>query len=178
MATRKRSRCEEEYELHQQKRRKEALKSQKGLYIIETAPDSPSTLEEGTNVGVQALVQDEQIEDVPDSTLSKGDGPDPEDSGEPDVGVRGAGLRPRHRQVRRKKYIDGHHPKQYYSAQFMVPEWMTDVPQDLQDHWLLMPRPEGLRCLVTAHGGRTVSRLRSGTVLHRYSWWFSHESRR
>ncbi|GAX78844.1 hypothetical protein CEUSTIGMA_g6282.t1 [Chlamydomonas eustigma] len=57
-------------------------------------------------------------------------------------------------------------PKAYFASQLMHPEWMTDVPPDLGVDWYVLPRPEGKRCLLVSSGGRTVSRLRSGSVLH------------
>jgi snurportin-1 len=35
--------------------------------------------------------------------------------------------------------------------------------------WMVMPRPEGVRCLVIATGGETVSRKRNGVILHRFA---------
>jgi hypothetical protein len=47
--------------------------------------------------------------------------------------------------------------RQHYAQQLMVPEWMVDVPGDLNgrgsttgDGWYVLPRPEGKRCLVVA----------------------------
>jgi snurportin-1 len=40
----------------------------------------------------------------------------------------------------------------YFAHQLMVPEWMTDIPPDLPSSWLVMPRPEGKRCLVISSG--------------------------
>ncbi|KAG1677386.1 hypothetical protein FOA52_010766 [Chlamydomonas sp. UWO 241] len=61
----------------------------------------------------------------------------------------------------------GDHPKTYFASQFMQPEWMTDVPSDLGANWFVMARPEGRRVLLVSSGGRTVSRTRTGAVLHR-----------
>ncbi|KAF5836310.1 hypothetical protein DUNSADRAFT_6140 [Dunaliella salina] len=57
------------------------------------------------------------------------------------------------------------HPRVMFARQLQHPEWMTDVPQDLQQNWLVMPRPEGQRCLVVTSKGRTVVRGRTGAVL-------------
>lgn len=47
--------------------------------------------------------------------------------------------------------------REHFSQQLMVPEWMVDVPVDLNgagsttgEGWYVMPRPEGKRCLVVA----------------------------
>jgi snurportin-1 len=50
----------------------------------------------------------------------------------------------------------------------MLPEWMVDVPPDLGSSWYVTPRPSGQRCLVIASRGATVSRLKTGRVLHRF----------
>jgi len=43
-----------------------------------------------------------------------------------------------------------------YSSQFQIPEWMLRVPDDLcGEEWMVMAKPEGARCLVTAFNGTT-----------------------
>ena len=54
--------------------------------------------------------------------------------------------------------------REYYKQQFMHPEWLVDIPPDLAASWLVMPRPEGDRCLVIAARGKTTARLRNGRV--------------
>lgn len=46
-----------------------------------------------------------------------------------------------------------------FCRQLMVPEWLVDVPRDLNgsgselgEGWYVLPRPEGKRCLVVASG--------------------------
>ncbi|GFR46702.1 hypothetical protein Agub_g8321 [Astrephomene gubernaculifera] len=55
-----------------------------------------------------------------------------------------------------------------YGNELMQPEWLTDVPTDLASNWMVMPRPEGMRCLLVTSRGRTVSWLRNGAPLHRF----------
>lgn len=50
-----------------------------------------------------------------------------------------------------------------YAGQFMHPEWMVDVPEDLEANWLVAPRPAGTRCLVVASQGHTTSRKASAS---------------
>ena len=57
---------------------------------------------------------------------------------------------------------------EFSESQFMHPEWMVDVPPDLATEWYVTPRPSGQRCLVIASRGGTVSRLKTGRVLHRF----------
>ena len=44
----------------------------------------------------------------------------------------------------------------------MAAEWMVDLPPDLRQSWFVLRRPMGRRCLVTASGGNTRARGRSG----------------
>jgi snurportin-1 len=55
------------------------------------------------------------------------------------------------------------------AKRLMTHEWVVDVPCDLGgSNWYVIPRPEGQRCLVVAANGKTISRLRNGSVLHRF----------
>ncbi|CAI5716473.1 unnamed protein product [Hyaloperonospora brassicae] len=63
----------------------------------------------------------------------------------------------------------------HFCKQLMTPEWMIDVPKDLNgcssalgEGWYVLPRPEGKRCLVVAHGGNTIARIPSGNVLKKF----------
>jgi len=60
--------------------------------------------------------------------------------------------------------------RKYWATQLMLPEWLVDMdlPSDLSTEWYVRPRPEGIRCLVLAAHGNTVSRKRNGGVLHRF----------
>lgn len=61
--------------------------------------------------------------------------------------------------------------REHFARQLMVPEWMIDVPRDLNGKgselgagWYVLPRPEGKRCLVIANGYALSLPLRV------YSW--------
>ncbi|CCI44482.1 unnamed protein product [Albugo candida] len=65
--------------------------------------------------------------------------------------------------------------KEYYSRQFMIPEWMIEIPTDLDgkgsttgEGWYVLPRPEGKRCLVIANNGVTVARKTNGSTLQKF----------
>ncbi|ETV90566.1 hypothetical protein, variant [Aphanomyces invadans] len=71
--------------------------------------------------------------------------------------------------------------RSHYSNQLMHPEWMVDIPSTLvhasvsssrqrefDDGWLVLPRPDGKRCLVIASNGSTVARTVSGSVLKKF----------
>ena len=61
-----------------------------------------------------------------------------------------------------------HGVREFYSKQLMQPEWLLDIPKDTATDWLVLPRPAGVRCIVVASGGSTVSRQRNGKILHRF----------
>ncbi|KAG6606544.1 snurportin-like protein [Phytophthora cinnamomi] len=65
--------------------------------------------------------------------------------------------------------------REHFSQQLMTPEWLIDVPRDLNgsgsalgEGWYVLPRPEGKRCLVVANGGNTVARIPSGGILKKF----------
>mmetsp|Transcript_4173 Transcript_4173/g.15000 ORF Transcript_4173/g.15000 Transcript_4173/m.15000 type:complete len:425 (+) Transcript_4173:127-1401(+) len=76
---------------------------------------------------------------------------------------------------RRASTSAGQHPEhpqhgvhEFYSKQLMQPEWLLDIPANTATEWIVLPRPEGVRCLIIASGGSTVSRQRNGKMLHRF----------
>ncbi|KAL3657325.1 hypothetical protein V7S43_017832 [Phytophthora oleae] len=65
--------------------------------------------------------------------------------------------------------------REHFSKQLMTPEWLIDVPKDLNgsgsalgEGWYVLPRPEGKRCLVVANGGNTIARIPSGGILRKF----------
>ncbi|XP_023743952.1 uncharacterized protein LOC111892112 [Lactuca sativa] len=50
----------------------------------------------------------------------------------------------------------------------MLPKWMIDVPDRLDHDWYVFARPSGKRCFVVSSNGTTISRLRNGSLLHRF----------
>ncbi|GLE01660.1 hypothetical protein PINS_up010494 [Pythium insidiosum] len=63
----------------------------------------------------------------------------------------------------------------HFAQQLLVPEWMVDVPSDLNGKgsqigagWYVVPRPEGKRCLVVASHGLTIARTQAGSVFKRF----------
>jgi len=44
-------------------------------------------------------------------------------------------------------------PENFGDSQFMRPEWMVDIPDDLATGWCVLPRPQGQRSLVVASRG-------------------------
>ena len=77
--------------------------------------------------------------------------------------------RAKRNQEKRKHQIEKQRQKRlFYVAQFMCPEWMVIQPQFNADKWLVMPRPDGKRCIVSATAGLTTSRTKNGNVLHKW----------
>ncbi|CAI5726985.1 unnamed protein product [Peronospora effusa] len=65
--------------------------------------------------------------------------------------------------------------REHFSKQLMTPEWLIDVPKDLNgcgsalgEGWYVLPRPEGKRCLVVANGGNTIVRIPAGSILKKF----------
>lgn len=41
-------------------------------------------------------------------------------------------------------------PPRAYKDQIMLSEWLVDVPNDLEENWLMVLSPMGKRCLLVA----------------------------
>ncbi|XP_052181679.1 uncharacterized protein LOC127794542 [Diospyros lotus] len=70
--------------------------------------------------------------------------------------------------VRQAAKIRGVEARRWFARQLMLPEWMIDVPDRLSQDWYVFARPAGKRCFVVSSNGTTVSRLRNGSLLHRF----------
>ncbi|KAF5730948.1 hypothetical protein HS088_TW19G00551 [Tripterygium wilfordii] len=70
--------------------------------------------------------------------------------------------------VSRASRLKGAEARKWFARQLMLPEWMIDVPDRLSQDWFVFARPAGKRCFVVSSNGATVSRLRNGSILHRF----------
>ncbi|XP_051149597.1 uncharacterized protein LOC127264189 [Andrographis paniculata] len=70
--------------------------------------------------------------------------------------------------VRQAASLRGPEARLWFAKQLMLPEWMIDVPEGLGVDWYVCARPAGKRCFVVSSNGITVSRLRNGSMLHRF----------
>ncbi|CDP12238.1 unnamed protein product [Coffea canephora] len=70
--------------------------------------------------------------------------------------------------VRQASKLRGTEARRWFAKQLMLPEWMIDVPPNLNTDWYVFARPAGKRCFVVSSNGTTVSRLRNGILLHRF----------
>lgn len=70
--------------------------------------------------------------------------------------------------VREASRLKGVEARQWFAKQLMLPEWMIDVPDQLNTDWYVFARPAGKRCFVVSSNGTTISRLRNGSMLHRF----------
>lgn len=64
--------------------------------------------------------------------------------------------------------LKGSEARKWFSKQLLLPEWMIDVPDRLNEDWFVFARPSGKRCFVVSSNGATISRLRNGSMLHRF----------
>ncbi|KAJ3683284.1 hypothetical protein LUZ60_013511 [Juncus effusus] len=62
----------------------------------------------------------------------------------------------------------GSEARRWFARQLMLPEWMVDVPPLLDSDWYVFPRPSGKRCFVISSNNTTISRVRNGSILHRF----------
>ncbi|KAI3777667.1 hypothetical protein L1987_47468 [Smallanthus sonchifolius] len=70
--------------------------------------------------------------------------------------------------IRQAARLKGSEARRWFASQLMLPEWMIDVPDRLNEDWYVFARPSGKRCFVVSSNGTTVSRLRNGSLLHRF----------
>ncbi|XP_071711675.1 uncharacterized protein [Rutidosis leptorrhynchoides] len=70
--------------------------------------------------------------------------------------------------IRQAAKLKGPEARRWFASQLMLPEWMIDVPDRLNQDWFVFARPSGKRCFVVSSNGTTVSRLRNGSQLHRF----------
>ncbi|PHT57765.1 hypothetical protein CQW23_00128 [Capsicum baccatum] len=73
-----------------------------------------------------------------------------------------------HHDLRQATKLRGHEARLWFAKQLMHPEWMIDVPDNLNTDWYVFARPAGKRCFVVSSNGTTISRLRNGILLHRF----------
>ncbi|XP_058787730.1 uncharacterized protein LOC131662065 [Vicia villosa] len=64
--------------------------------------------------------------------------------------------------------LKGAEARKWFAKQLMLPEWMIDIPENLASDWFVFARPSGKRCFVVSSNGTTISRLRNGSILHRF----------
>ncbi|KAK4369650.1 hypothetical protein RND71_013442 [Anisodus tanguticus] len=70
--------------------------------------------------------------------------------------------------LRQATKLRGPEARLWFAKQLMLPEWMMDVPDNLNTDWYVFARPAGKRCFVVSSNGTTISRLRNGILLHRF----------
>uniref|UniRef100_A0A2P2JMP8 Snurportin-1 n=1 Tax=Rhizophora mucronata TaxID=61149 RepID=A0A2P2JMP8_RHIMU len=70
--------------------------------------------------------------------------------------------------IRQASKLRGAAVRKWFARQLMLPEWMIDVPDRLSQDWYVFARPAGKRCFVVSSNGTTISRLRNGSILHRF----------
>ena len=58
--------------------------------------------------------------------------------------------------IKKKKKLKGS-PYFYYSKLFQIPEWLNEIPNDLNSNWFVFTKPEGQRCFLFHKFGTTVA---------------------
>lgn len=43
-----------------------------------------------------------------------------------------------------------------FSKSVCIPEWMIEIPPDLKENWICIPRPDGKRFILSSKKGKTV----------------------
>lgn len=43
-----------------------------------------------------------------------------------------------------------------FSKSVCIPEWMIEIPTDLKENWICIPRPDGKRFILSSKKGKTV----------------------
>lgn len=125
-----------------------------GDYSTAVAPDKGKTFTGAPPTSQMQHVVDSQQESV----SGKEHVTTIESSSRKDTGEGAGGIQERKAEVRA-----------FWAKQFMMPEWLVEIPEHLCTEWYVLPRPEGHRCLVIASHGRTIARLLSGVVMETFS---------
>ena len=68
--------------------------------------------------------------------------------------------------------------RQKFRNQLMESEWLVEIPQDFQSKWLMVPVPEGRRCLIIAGYGTTCHYSRSGHFINQFPSWLPGGNRK
>jgi hypothetical protein len=55
-----------------------------------------------------------------------------------------------------------------YQHQLCIPEFLIDISPDISFNWMVLPLPEGVRCLIIAAGGVTEARSLDGSLIDKF----------
>ncbi len=70
--------------------------------------------------------------------------------------------------IKTKKAKNRSQSEKRYADLLAIPEYMVEIPPDLKENWLIVPKPEGVRCLVISSNGITTSRKKNGKILAKF----------
>ena len=59
-------------------------------------------------------------------------------------------------EVRKKEAKKDFARRKRFSKTLCIPEWMIEVPTDLRENWICIPRPDGKRYILSSKKGKTV----------------------
>ncbi|KAJ5071764.1 snurportin1 rnut1 protein RNA u transporter 1 [Anaeramoeba ignava] len=72
---------------------------------------------------------------------------------------------PKRRQKNKKKNL-----QKNFHRQFIIPEKLEEIPEDLEENWYSIPIPkEYKRCMIISTGGMTISRQMNGEIIEIFS---------
>ena len=63
---------------------------------------------------------------------------------------------------RREEAINDQRRRRRFCETLCIPEWMIEIPNDLKENWIVMPRPEGHRYILSCRRGKATIRSLSG----------------
>lgn len=58
--------------------------------------------------------------------------------------------------VRKKEALKDLAKRIQFSQTLCIPEWMIEIPDDLKENWVCIPRPDGKRFILSSKRGKTV----------------------
>ena len=78
------------------------------------------------------------------------------------AGQKGSFPQVQQKDKRKEEAVRDQNRRRQFCQTLCIPEWMVEVPNDLATNWIVMPRPEGHRYLVSCKRGKASIRSLSG----------------
>ncbi|CBK21664.2 uncharacterized protein [Blastocystis hominis] len=78
------------------------------------------------------------------------------------AGQKGSFPQIQQKDKRKEEAVRDQNRRRQFCQTLCIPEWMVEVPNDLARNWIVMPRPEGHRYLVSCKRGKASIRSLSG----------------
>lgn len=78
------------------------------------------------------------------------------------AGQKGSFPQVQQKDKRKEEAVRDQNRRRQFCQTLCIPEWMVEIPNDLATNWIVMPRPEGHRYLVSCKRGKASIRSLSG----------------